>query len=63
MKTNVSDIMNILEKVLKYHTNMDTKAPIDGRSSGADAAFQRDQLKILKRLVSANVDNEEKFRL
>ena len=42
---------------------MDTKAPIDGRSSGADAAFQRDQLKILKRLVSANVDNEEKFRL
>ena len=26
--------------------NMDTKAPIDGRSSGADAAFQRDQPKI-----------------
>ena len=26
--------------------NMDTKAPIDGRSSGADAAFQRGQSKI-----------------
>ena len=46
MKTNVSDIVKILEKVLKYHTNMDTKAPVDGRSSGADAAFQRDQSKI-----------------
>ena len=46
MKINTSDIMNILEQVLKYHTNMDTKAPIDGRSSGADAAFQRDQSNI-----------------
>ena len=26
--------------------NMDTKAPIDGRSSGVDAAFQRGQSKI-----------------
>ena len=63
VKINTSDIMNILEQVLKYHTNMDTKAPIDGRSSGADAAFQRDQSKILKRLVSTDVDNEEKLRL
>ena len=46
VKITTSDIMNILEKVLKYHTNMDTKAPIDGRSSGADAAFQRGQSKI-----------------
>ena len=46
VKKNTSDIMNVLEKVLKYHTNMDTKAPIDGRSSGTDAAFQTDQSKI-----------------
>ena len=40
MKTNVSDIMNILEKVLKYHTNMDTKAPIDDVHQGRMQLFK-----------------------
>ena len=48
MKTNVSDIMNILENVLKYHTNMDTKAPIDDVHQGRMKLFKEISQKFKK---------------